>query len=1295
MVRFIFNNFTFLYSDSLSVYFSVLVKLNPPLSIENIGYLGNPGDSTTVAGTTNRYLDVLDLDGDGITDEYLRTSEPLNLVTLVTNDYSITKGVKGENYSSFSASSYAYPGGSAEYEINVTNNQELTLTNLEIIDIFPHVGDTGVILIDEQRGSQFNLYASSYPVAEIINLMGEPVVPTPILNIEYSTSYDPIRYDILGTGLIGTGVWTTTPPEDITTLASVKVTTGPGTNLRSYESLRVRFKVTVPVGTLSGRTAYNSYAVKAYEIIAGNEELMLPVETAKVSLKTLALYKGAIGNLVWEDIEGDGIYNFEDPGINGVTVELYDTDNNLIKSTITVNNSNGDPGYYDFIQLDDGDYIVRFIPLDEFELTVQNTTNPNGSRPNPSTGLTNIITIENGARLNDINAGMKLIRTTSSIGYFVWEDLNGNGIRDAGEPGVNGVTVNLLNNLGTMIDTMITDSYNDNPGYYLFEDVVPGEYQLEFIPPLGFTLTIQENIAANGSKPNQLTGLTNSFVLGADEDIMDMNAGVLDVRSKIGNFVWEDSNGDGIYQAGEEGVNGVVVHLLNELDAIIETTETVDDEDGNQGYYYFEDLLPGTYRVQFIPPTGYQLTVQEDTLINGSKPNQTTGITNDIVLTAGVDRLDIIAGLIDLRTTADIGHFVWLDENKDGIWQTNEPGMNGVVVELLDDTNNVIATTTTSDDYIGDPGYYEFVDLAPGSYQIRFTAPTNYLLTVQQASISNGSKPNPDTGLTDMITLVAGEDVFDMDAGLIANFPASIGGFAWDDVNRDGIYDMEEEKLNGVTVNLLDESENIIETTITQEDEYGHNGYYLFNNLQAANYIVQFIPLTYYNITIQNTVSPNGSKPNPVTGMTNIITLNSGENILHIDAGFIRTTANIGQFVWLDENRDGIWQEGEPRINGVTVLLLNEEGDVLYSTETNDNEDGAPGFYLFDNLEAGNYMVEFIPPSNYILTEQNLTAEYGSKPDNMTGLTNLITVVEGQNEYSINAGLLESLPGDIGGFVWNDENEDGVWQEGEPRINGVVVRLLDLLGNVLESTTTSNNELDEPGYYLFQNLDQGGYIVEVVAPVNYLYTLQQDRMVNGSRINPLTGRSNIIILNSDERILNIYAGLISCEEPPLIIAEDRCIVVGSTFNPLLGVSARDCMGEIVLTELNVITNTVNSDLAGIYEVTYEVTSLVNGLTSTATIQVTVCELGRIHQAVTDVIESVALEQTALSHIINAEGEKIQKALSLDLTLDEMIKVNDSVKDMISSVSRLEMILHSKLELFNQCGSLCKESCCED
>ncbi len=71
------------------------------------------------------------------------------------------------------------------------------------------------------------------------------------------------------------------------------------------------------------------------------------------------------------------------------------------------------------------------------------------------------------------------------------------------------------------------------------------------------------------------------------------------------------------------------------------------------------------------------------------------------------------------------------------------------------------------------------------------------------------------------------------------------------------------------------------------------------------------------------------------------------------------------------------------------------------------------------------------------------------------------------------------------------------------------------------------------------------------------------------------------------------------------------------------------------------------------------------------------------QAITDIIESVALQETALSHIINAEGEKMQAIIGMeDISSDELLELNNSVQTMITAILRLEIIIQSKLELFS-------------
>lgn len=77
------------------------------------------------------------------------------------------------------------------------------------------------------------------------------------------------------------------------------------------------------------------------------------------------------------------------------------------------------------------------------------------------------------------------------------------------------------------------------------------------------------------------------------------------------------------------------------------------------------------------------------------------------------------------------------------------------------------------------------------------------------------------------------------------------------------------------------------------------------------------------------------------------------------------------------------------------------------------------------------------------------------------------------------------------------------------------------------------------------------------------------------------------------------------------------------------------------------------------------------------------------QAISDLVESVAQEQAALGRILCAEAEKLEKIIAHVCTRPpELLKANKSVERLINSVSRLEMILQTKLELFDDCLCIC-------
>lgn len=408
LVRFFFKDLVLQYRNILTANFTAIVDIKSEKSFLNYSYVGNPSDSSVVDSNSYEYTDDLDLDGDGIYEETIAQSEGVGGVILTTSLFSIEKWVKGDLESGYDKSSFVTPGGDVIYKLCITNNQEDTLKNIELVDILPHVDDTGVILYNTPRESQFPVYATSVVDVQVMNIVTGEIIETLDITTEYSDSYNPIRFNASNTGTIGDGTWSDTPPIDVTNISAIKVTTGETFTLNSYERLLVTIYAKAPVGAEVGDVAYNSFAVKADRVSFedGSVATMLPVEPPKVWVQVEENPLGSIGEFVWEDYNEDGVFDDNEVGLNGVTVVLLNSEKEEIHRTITSDDASGNAGYYEFNNLETGDYYVQFIPVEGFELTVQKEDIENGSTPDQTTGLTNVITLTDDEMIVNINAGV-------------------------------------------------------------------------------------------------------------------------------------------------------------------------------------------------------------------------------------------------------------------------------------------------------------------------------------------------------------------------------------------------------------------------------------------------------------------------------------------------------------------------------------------------------------------------------------------------------------------------------------------------------------------------------------------------------------------------------------------------------------------------------------------------------------------------------------------------------------------------------------------------------------------------
>ncbi|HEA6132356.1 TPA: carboxypeptidase regulatory-like domain-containing protein, partial [Staphylococcus aureus] len=550
------------------------------------------------------------------------------------------------------------------------------------------------------------------------------------------------------------------------------------------------------------------------------------------------------------------------------------------------------------------------------------------------------------------------------------------------------------------------------------------QYTTSESPTLVQMVTLSSDNSKSASMGNAL-GFTNNQSGGAGQEVY-----------KIGNYVWEDTNKNGVQELGEKGVGNVTVTVFDN-NTNTKVGEAVTKEDGS---YLIPNLPNGDYRVEFSNlPQGYEVTPSKQ----GNNEELDSNGVSSVITVNGKDNLSADLGIY--KPKYNLGDYVWEDTNKNGIQDQDEKGISGVTVTLKDENGNVLKTVTTDAD-----GKYKFTDLDNGNYKVEFTTPEGYTPT----TVTSGSDIEKDSNGLTTTGVINGADNMTLDSGFYKTPKYNLGNYVWEDTNKDGKQDSTEKGISGVTVTLKNENGEVLQTTKTDKD-----GKYQFTGLENGTYKVEFETPLGYTPTQVGSGTDEGIDLNG-TSTTGVIKDKDNDTI---DSGFYKPTYNLGDYVWEDTNKNGVQDKDEKGISGVTVTLKDENDKVLKTVTTDEN-----GKYQFTDLNNGTYKVEFETPSGY--TPTSVTSGNDTEKDS-NGLTTTGVIKDADN-MTLDSGFYKTPKYSLGDYVWYDSNKDGKQDSTEKGIKDVKVTLLNEKGEVIGTTKT-----DENGKYRFDNLDSGKYKV--------------------------------------------------------------------------------------------------------------------------------------------------------------------------------------------------------------------------
>ncbi|WP_419195028.1 SdrD B-like domain-containing protein [Novipirellula herctigrandis] len=595
--------------------------------------------------------------------------EPVTGVDI--GDFAIdASGVSGVSIQSVSGAATQYTvtldasaaTGEGTVVLRVIDNDTIVDADLHPLDgvgTSSNAGQSAAVMVDHQSPTVISIVALNSPIVDSSD------VQFTVTFSESVSGVDSGDFAVTMSGSVSAASLLTVTPGAQANTFDVVVSSGTGDGTISLNLSDNDTIVDVVGHALGGVGLSNGDFVGDFAIIERN-----PLRT--------------INGTVFNDINNDGVRDAGEDGADGSQIFIDLNGNGDLDSGSEPFDWYVTDGIFSFPNLPLGTYTLRVTDRLHYVESAFSTT-----------------TVDLGFDDDPLVVDVPATQNQSAFVGVVFDDLNQNGVRDAGEPGISGQRVywdddfdGQYEDFDTFVVTTDDDlgTVGDETGTYELSPLWYRLYQIRVDRGPEWLPTSSESADATISSSTQ---------------VVNADFGLTPNLTSISGVVFDDVDGDGVQQAGENSAAGWTVFLDADDNGLLDAGESSQTTDATGGYS-FDHLALGNHRVRMMPQSGYVITSTDSAFV----PIATSTDTANVDFATHANLTTISGHLFD-------------DVNADGVVDAGEGPIDGVAV-YLDSNDNARFDVGEPSTITGASGNYTFIDVQPGEVVVRIVPPTGY-----------------------------------------------------------------------------------------------------------------------------------------------------------------------------------------------------------------------------------------------------------------------------------------------------------------------------------------------------------------------------------------------------------------------------------------------------------------------------------------------------------------------------------------------------------------------------------------